>query len=139
MKKRCYKELSRLKTFEERYAYLKVTGEVGQATFGSERYLNQVFYHSYEWKRARQQVILRDQACDLGIDGYDIVSDYESIYIHHMNPITIEQIENRDPDLLNPEYLICCSFDTHNAIHYGDESLLPKPLIERRPGDTNLW
>lgn len=139
MKKRCYKELSRLNTFEERYAYLKVTGEVGQATFGSERYLNQVFYHSYEWKRARQQVILRDQACDLGIDGYDIVSDYESIYIHHMNPITIEQIENRDPDLLNPEYLICCSFDTHNAIHYGDESLLPKPLIERRPGDTKLW
>lgn len=139
MKKRCYKELSRLNTFEERYAYLKVTGEVGQATFGSDRYLNQVFYHSYEWKRVRQKVILRDQACDLGIDGHDIVSDYENIYIHHMNPITIEQIENRDPDLLNPEYLICCSFDTHNAIHYGNEALLPKPLIERRPGDTKLW
>lgn len=136
MKIRCYKELRRLNSFEERYRYLKVTGEVGQTTFGSHRNLNQVFYHSKEWRDVRRDVIIRDNGCDLGMDGYQIEN---GIYIHHMNPITIEQMEERDSDIFNPEYLICVSFDTHNAIHYGDEALLPKLPIERRPGDTCLW
>lgn len=137
-KTRCYKELSRLKTFKERYAYLKLTGKVGQSTFGSRRYLNQIFYHSPEWIKVRDWVIIRDNACDLGLEGYDL-SNLAPIYIHHMNPVTIDQIINRDPWILDPEYLICCSFDTHNAIHYGDEALLPKKLAERKPGDTTLW
>lgn len=136
MKIRCYKELKRLPTFKERYEYLKVTGEVGQSTFGSHRSLNQVFYHSQEWRDVRREVILRDNGCDLGMEGYEIG---DRIYIHHMNPIMIEQIEERDPDIFNPDYLICVSFDTHNAIHYGDDALLPKLLIERKPNDTCLW
>lgn len=138
MKKRCYRELSRLKTFEERFAYLKVMGTVGNATFGSRRDLNQIFYHSPEWIKVRGEVIIRDNACDLGLEGYDL-SDLAPIYIHHMNPITLEQILDRDPSILDPEYLVCCSFETHNAIHYSDEALLTKGLVERRPGDTKLW
>lgn len=140
MRKRCYKELSRLNTFEERYRYLTVTGEVGQSKFGSHRYLIQRFYHSPEWIKVRDRVIIRDNGCDLAMDGYNL-DNLTKIYIHHMNPITLDQVLNKKfEEMLDPDYLICCSFDTHNAIHYGDESLLPKrSFVERKPGDTNLW
>lgn len=133
---RCYKELSRLSTFKERYEYLRLAAIVGDPTFGSDRYLNQVLYKSYEWKKAKQLVIIRDNGCDLGLEGFEINGP---IYVHHMNPITIEDIEMRNPDIFNPEFLICTSFDTHNAIHFGDEKLLPPMLNERFPGDTKLW
>lgn len=131
-----YSELRRLKSFQDRYDYLKLNGSVGVETFGYDRYLNQTFYRSKEWKKIRDEVIIRDNGCDLGLPGYEIG---DRIYIHHMNPITAEEILHRDEDILNPEYLICVSRNTHNAIHYGDDSLLPKPLIERLPGDTKLW
>lgn len=133
---RSYKELRYLHTFEERFEYLKLGGGVGQQTFGFERYLNQVFYHSNEWKKVRQQVIVRDNGCDLGIFGREIE---RGIIIHHMNPITIEQIEDRDPDIFNPNFLICVSKLTHNAIHYSDKDILLKDPIERSIGDTKLW
>lgn len=133
---RTFKELSRLKTFEERFEYLKLSGAVGQDTFGFDRYLNQQFYRSQEWRVVRDFVILRDNGCDLGIEGYEIPG---RVIIHHMNPITQEDIENRTERLLNPEYMICCSHNTHNAIHYGDVSLLPKDPITRTPGDTCPW
>ena len=136
MKIRTFSELSRLKTFEERYEYLRIGGEVGIATFGYDRYLNQAFYHSDPWKEIRNEIIIRDNGCDLGIEDYDIKS---RIYIHHMNPVTAEQIEERDPSILEPEFLICVSHQTHNAIHFGDASLLPQLPIERKPGDTTLW
>lgn len=139
MKTRCYKELSRLCTIDDRFAYLKVTGQVGQSTFGHLRYLNQRFYHSPEWIKVRDLVIVRDNGCELGVDGYDL-GDLTKIYIHHMNPITIQQIVDHDPKILDPEYLICCSLDMHNAIHYGDKALLPKTsFAERYEGDTTLW
>ena len=131
-----YSQLSRLESFEERYQYLRVKGIVGKETFGVERYLNQVFYRSKRWKSTRNDIIIRDNGCDLGVDGYEI--PYR-IYVHHINPITVEQVEKEDPDLFNPEYLICTSFDTHEAIHFGDESLLPKLPVERYPGDTCPW
>lgn len=133
---RSYSELKRLKTFEDRFDYLRLGSRVGDFTFGSHRFLNQDFYRTKEWKRIRDKVILRDKACDLGIEGYDI---FDRIYIHHMNPITIDDILDNREEVLDPEFLICVSFNTHNAIHYGDESLLPKPFEERRPGDTTLW
>lgn len=136
MRIRRFSELRRLKTFKERYEYLKLNGEVGIPTFGSDRYLNQALYHSKEWADVRDEVIIRDNGCDLGIDGYEIG---DRIYVHHMNPITSEEVMNRNSDILNPEFLICVSFDTHNAIHFSDESLLPKLPIERTPGDTKLW
>lgn len=137
MKSKTYSELKRLKTFEERFAYLNLVGSVGESIFGSERYLNQSFYRSKEWKSVRQKVILRDEGCDLGIPGREI---YDKIIIHHMNPMTLEELRHEDFErALDPEFLICVSFDTHNAIHYGDESLLQKLPIERRPGDTRLW
>lgn len=136
LRNRCYSELKRLRTFEERFEYLRLNGFVAESTFGSHRFLNQDFYRTKEWKRVRHEVIIRDNACDLGIDGYDI---YDKIYIHHMNPITIDDILDRRREVLDPEYLICVSFSTHNAIHYGDTSLLPPEPIERRPGDTTLW
>lgn len=133
---RCYSELIRLPTFEERFEYLKLDGGVGVSTFGFDRYLNQKFYHSDEWKRIRDQVIVRDLGCDLAMRDYQI---YGKIYIHHMNPITVRDIRGATAYLLNPEYLVCVSYDTHNAIHYGSEPKAPQGLIIRRPGDTCPW
>ena len=133
---RSYKELSRLKTFEERYEYLKLDGVVGEDTFGFDRYLNQIFYRSQRWKKVRNLVILRDNACDLGMEGYEI---HGRILIHHMNPITIEDIENESDFLMNPEYLISVTHMTHNAIHYGDSNLLATMPIERTKYDTCPW
>lgn len=133
---RSYSKLKKLKTFDERYEYLKLDGVVGESTFGFDRYLNQIFYRSKEWGRIRDIVIARDNGNDLGISGYEIS---KAIYVHHMNPIDKDDILRRSSDILNPEYLICCSYNTHEAIHYGDESLLPKIFVERSPGDTLLW
>ena len=133
---RCYSELITLPTYKERFNYLQLNGQVGQDTFGFDRYLNQNFYRSREWKRLRDQIILRDNGCDLGVEGYEI---YGRVLIHHMNPITIRDIETMSDYLLNPEYLICTTHDTHNAIHYGDESLLCLGPIERKPNDTCPW
>lgn len=133
---RTYTELSTLTSFLGRFRYLQLNGRVGSDTFGFDRYLNQTFYHSYEWKKIRDEVIIRDNGCDLGMPGYEINS---KIYIHHMNPIELQDIERRVSDILNPEYLICVSHRTHNAIHYGDENILPQDPIVRRPGDTKLW
>lgn len=133
---RNYTELLSLETFEERFDYLKLGGAVGAETFGYERYLNQKFYRSPEWKRIRDKVILRDNGCDLGCEGYLIPS---RIIIHHLNPIDISDIELVTANLLNPEFLICVSHDTHNAIHYGDSNLLVKSYVERKPNDTILW
>lgn len=133
---RTYSELKRFDTFIDRYNYLKLAGRVGIETFGIDRYINQGLYKSKKWRRIRDEVIIRDEACDLGIPRYDL---YDRIIIHHMNPITMEDIEEENPDIFNPEFLICTSFMTHNAIHYGDESLLPKEPIERKPGDTCPW
>lgn len=131
-----YSELLTIPTFEERFKYLQLNGRVGQDTFGFDRYINQNFYRSREWKRIRDQIILRDNGCDLGLDGYEI---YGRIYIHHMNPILVNDIIHQSDFLLNPEYLICTTHNTHNAIHYGDESLLITAPIERKPNDTCPW
>lgn len=133
---RCYSELKTIEGFENRFNYLKLGNVVGDVTFGSNRYLNQKFYSSDEWKKARREVILRDGGCDLGVEGYDI---FDKIIVHHMNPISIEDIVNREPWIVDPEYLICVSHLTHEAIHYSDESLLSSQLVERRPGDTCPW
>lgn len=133
---RSYSELIQLKTFEERFQYLKLSGNVCEETFGRNRHLNQTFYRSPEWRRIHDQVIIRDNGCDLGIDGYDI---HGKIYVHHMNPIDEDSILERRLEIMDPEYLICVSFDTHNAIHYSDETALYNTLIERKPGDTKLW
>ena len=133
---RTYSELIKLPTFEERYAYLRLGGRVGEATFGFDRYLNQMFYKSDEWLAIRDKVIVRDNGCDLGIEGREIES---SILIHHMNPISKKDILERSDFLLNPEYLICTIKNTHDAIHYGDENLLIKDPIERRKNDTCPW
>lgn len=131
-----YSELKKLKTFEERYEYLKMGGIVGADTFGFDRYANQVFYNSPEWRKVRDKVIIRDGACDLGVEGYEIP---EHVIIHHINPISMDQIVNRDPIIFDPEFLISVSHRTHNAIHYGDENQIPKGPVERKPGDTKLW
>ena len=133
---RSYSDLRRLDSFEERYEYLRLRSSVGQITFGFDRYINQQFYRSTQWKQIRDHVIVRDRGLDLGVDGYEI---YDKIIIHHMNPMTVEDIEHGDSDILNPEYLISTTHRTHNAIHYGDRSLLVKPLTERRFNDTKLW
>ena len=133
---RTYSELIKLPTFEERYAYLRLGGRVGEATFGFDRYLNQMFYKSDEWLSIRDKVIVRDNGCDLGIEGREIES---SILIHHMNPISKKDILERSDFLLNPKYLICTIKNTHDAIHYGDENLLIKDPIERRKNDTCPW
>ena len=131
-----YSELSRLKTFEERYQYLRLNGSVGRETFGFDRYLNQVFYRSQKWKSIRNQVIIRDNGCDLGIEGREING---RILIHHMNPISLDDIVNESDLLLDPEYLICTVHSTHNAIHYGDENLLILDPIVRSKNDTCPW
>lgn len=133
---RTYTELSRISTFEDRYEYLKLGGRIGEETFGFDRYLNQVFYRSQKWKSIRDFVIVRDNGCDLGVRGFEI---YGKILIHHMNPITIEDIEKESDFLTNPEYLISTTLDTHNAIHYGDKSLLLTGPIERTKNDTCPW
>lgn len=137
MEIRTYSELKDIPTFKERYKYLKLSGTVGLDTFGFDRYLNQTFYKSPEYRKIRQEVILRDNGCDLGLDGYEI---FGKILVHHMNPITKRDILERSDYALNPEYLICVSHNTHNAIHYGDESLLQLDIpIVRKPNDQAPW
>lgn len=136
MTTRSYRELARIDSFEDRFEYLVLGGGVGETTFGFDRHINQMFYRSSEWKRIRQQVIARDYGCDLGVEGYDI---HDRILIHHMNPMRVSDIVHGDDDILNPEYLISTTHNTHNAIHYGDASLLPQPFVERSFGDTRLW
>lgn len=131
-----YSELVNLRSIEERFDYLKLHGSVGQETFGWERYANQVFYKSPEWRKIRDEVIFRDDGCDLGIPGYEIGG---KILVHHMNPVVTTDLKYRNPQVLDPEFLICVSFQTHQAIHFGDRSLLPQVPIVRTPGDTKLW
>lgn len=131
-----YSELLTLDTFLDRFEYLKLDGNVGSFTFGSSRYINQKFYKSREWKRIRDEIIIRDNGCDLGILDRAI---YDRIYVHHMNPIRIDDIQSSSDFLLNPEYLICTSSITHNAIHYGDSSLLLADVNGRKPNDTCPW
>lgn len=134
---RTYSELIKLETFEERFHYLELSGTVGAETFGFDRYLNQNFYTSDEWKRLRNQIIIRDNGCDLGVPGYDI---HTVILIHHMNPISVKDVLAHNDFLINPEYLIATRLSTHNGIHYGDNSILQSySVIERRPGDTCPW
>lgn len=133
---RSYSQLIKLDTFEERYRYLRLHGQVGETTFGYDRYLNQLIYRSQRWRSLRNKIIIRDHGCDLGIQGYDI---YAKIMIHHMNPLTLEDVHVNSHLIFDPEFLICTSFKTHNAIHFGDESLPPQLPIERRPNDTSPW
>lgn len=134
---RTYNELSQLKTFEERYEYLKLSSIIGEKTFGFERYLNQGFYRSPEWKRARREAILRDRGCDLGVEGRDII---DRIEIHHITPISLDDFENGSLLLLDLNNLICTSPNTHKAIHYGESNLItPSEPVIRRPNDTCPW
>ena len=133
---RNYSELITLRTFKERFEYLQLDGIVGEETFGFDRYMNQIFYKSKEWASVRREVIIRDNGCDLGVDGYEI---HGKILIHHMNPINLSDIVHKTDELLNPDYLITTVLSTHNAIHYGDASLLPALPVERRANDTCPW
>ena len=133
---RSYSEMITFNSFEERYDYLRLRASVGDSTFGFDRWINQNFYRSTEWRRARDQVIARDLGRDLGIIGREI---HFRPVIHHMNPMRAEDIDSGDPDIFNPEYLITCTLETHNAIHYGDKSSLVSIVVERKPGDTNSW
>lgn len=136
MKIRMYSDLIKLKTFEERYQYLRLSGVVGAETFGFDRFINQDFYRSREWKAVRDFIIVRDNGCDLAMEGYDI---HGKIIIHHMNPVTIKDIQESSSFLMEPEYLISTTLSTHNAIHYGDESLLIKEPVRRSKNDTCPW
>jgi len=136
MRTRRYSELRRIAGFEPRFEYLVLAGEVGAATFGFDRWMNQRFYRSHEWKVTRDAVIVRDNGCDLGVPGFEI---HARLLVHHMNPVTPEDLERGEDWILDPEFLITTTHRTHNAIHYGDDSLLVKPPVERRPGDTKLW
>lgn len=133
---RSYSELITLPTLEERYEYLKLNGQVGDELFGYARYLNQEFYHSRLWREAKADVVIRDKGYDLGVPGWKIVGN---IYVHHMNPITLDQLLDNDPRLYDPEYLISCSYDTHQAVTWGNKNLLPKPIVIRQPNDTCPW
>lgn len=134
---RRYSELIKLPTFEERFEYLKLDGRVGKMTYGSDRIFNQAFYHSKEWRDFRNKVIARDNGCDLGIEDREI---FDKLIVHHINPMTIRDLEEGGEELFDMENFICCSHNTHEAIHYGDSSLLVKTeFVERRPGDTILW
>lgn len=133
---RTYSELRRIENFKERFEYLTLHGRVGQETFGFDRYMNQRFYRSPEWRNIRDHVIARDLGCDLSVDGHEI---FDRIVIHHMNPMTVDRIKEGDSCILDPEFLISTTHNTHNAIHYGDERLLPRPLVSRKSGDTKLW
>lgn len=133
---RTYSDLSRLETFEERFDYLALTGQVGTSTFGFDRYLNQRFYSSVEWKKVRNIVLARDGACDLGVEGFEI--RYMPL-IHHINPIQPRDLEEYNPDILDPEFLITTTKNTHNAIHFGDRSRLTTQVVERQPNDQAPW
>lgn len=132
---RTYRDLERLASFEERYRYLRLRGVVGERTFGWERFANQKFYTSYEWKKARRDVIARDEGRDLGVEGYELT---DHIIVHHMNPMEAADLSRDDPRILDVDQLISCSLKTHNAIHYSDEEQLPRPFAVRRPGDTRI-
>lgn len=136
MTTRRYSELANLRTFDERFEYLKLGGGVGRATFGFDRYINQEFYGSREWENARRDVIVRDEGCDLGIIGYEI---RVNPLIHHMNPLTVDDILNKESWILDPEFLVLTSYRTHNSIHFGGKNLYPKVVTERSPRDTKLW
>ena len=136
MRNRTYTELRSLRTFEERFEYLSLAGPIGVVTFGFDRYLNQAFYNSTQWRSVRDKIIARDNACDLGITGRDIL---DAIRVHHINPISLEEFERGDNSILNPEFLICTSLNTHNAIHFGSRESLTRLPTERRKGDTKLW
>ena len=131
-----YSEMSLRTDFLARFRYLSLGGQLGAETFGFDRHLNQAFYASGHWKRVRDIVIIRDKGCDLGLEGHGI---HDRVLVHHMNPIQPSDLLEFNEDILDPEFLICVSTRTHNAIHFGDESQLPSPMIERRPGDTKLW
>jgi hypothetical protein len=133
---RTYSEFSKLETLDDRFDYLSLTADVGKATFGYDRWINQTFYRSKQWRNIRNYVIIRDDGNDMGIYGLPIAG---SPHIHHMNPVTLEDMENLTDNLLDPEYLICVSRRTHNAIHFGDHTQLPRDPIVREPGDTSLW
>ena len=138
MKSKRYSELIQLPTFEERYKYLKLNGRVGEDTFGSSRYLNQSFYSSNEWRRFRREIIIRDNGCDLGIEGREIPKGAK-LFIHHINPISVDDLCENTDLLMDPENVICCSYNTHQAIHFGDESILSLDIVERKPNDTIPW
>jgi len=131
-----YSELVQLETIAERFEYLVLPGSVGKRTFGYDRWLNQQFYQSFAWRKAREIVILRDMSCDLGVEGYEI---YEGMLVHHMNPLSVEDLVDGAQSVIDPEYLITTCLSTHNAIHYGDRTLLPSVPVERKYGDTRLW
>ena len=133
---RSYTELSRIHNFEDRFEYLSLRGRVGESTFGYDRYVNQEFYRSTQWKQIRDRVIARDEGCDLGIDGYEI---HDKIFIHHMNPMKLSDIVDANDVILDPEYLVAVTHRTHQAIHYGDKNMIRQPYIPRRAGDTKLW
>lgn len=133
---RTYSELIQIPTFEERFRYLKLNGSVGEQTFGFDRYMNQTFYRSQEWKQVRHEIIVRDMGCDLGIEDREI---FGLILVHHMNPLMIDDLVKHSDYLLNPDFLICTCKRTHDAIHFGDESILYEEPITRRPGDTCPW
>lgn len=133
---RSYSEMLRFETLEERFEYLRLNGNVGEELYGYARYLNQEFYHGSEWADVRAEIIIRDRGCDLGVRGWKIVGH---IYVHHINPITLDQLRNNDPCLYDPENLICCSYNTHQAITWGQPELLPRPIVVRRPNDTCPW
>jgi hypothetical protein len=134
--RRTYRELIRLPTFEERFEYLRLNGVVAKATFGFDRYINQLLYKSREWKHFRNDIIIRDESCDLGIPGREILI---RPIVHHINPITVEDVENHNPIVFDPNNVILVTHDTHNAIHYGDESILAPLPISRSKGDTCPW
>ena len=136
MMTKTYSELRRINSFEDRFEYLKLDGSVGVETFGSARHVNQSFYLSTDWRYIRRQVILRDNGCDLGVSGYEI---HHNLLVHHMNPMTSDDIIHGEEWILDPEFLITTTKNTHNAIHYGDRSLLTVPFVERHIGDTRLW
>ena len=137
MNDKSYSEMTTMSEFDDRFRYAKLDGQVGKDTFGFDRYLNQQFYRSKEWKRLRDQIIIRDNGCDLGVLGHEISG---KIYIHHLNPLSPEDITESTEKLFDPDNLVCVSAETHNAIHYGDESILEKnKIVERSPGDTCPW
>lgn len=133
---RTYSQLRTYDTFEERFEYLTIGGVVGEDTFGASRWLNQRFYTSLEWRQVRTRVAARDLGLDLGVPGYEIL---DRVYVHHMNPMSPEDLHHFNPDVLDPEFLISVSMDTHNAIHYGYEPSKRPTLVSREPGDTTLW
>lgn len=133
---RTYSELIQIDDYYDRYEYLRLSGKVADPTFDRLRYINQAFYASYQWRKLRNKVIIRDGGCDMAHEDYEIPG---RIYIHHLNPVTPEDLETDSEFVWDPEFLVCVAFDTHNAIHYGDDTLLPQPLVERRPGDTCPW